>query len=98
MTTRYFKATDGKKTVFRASKTRVYASANIDSASFSAKPASAGMAPTIEITKAEYDRLTVLKHARCRIDFAKYSERFIQSRCSDPEQSWVRNAELKNAA
>lgn len=67
-TKRYFSATDGKITVFRASDSRVYQSATKSGwgISFSAKPAALGAMPAVEITKAEYNALVALKQARVR--------------------------------
>ena len=91
MTTRYFKATDGKITAFRASKTRVYQSADLGNENrhlgsrygigFSGKP---GPVKAVEIDKAEYDRLVVLKNAR--LGKMQYGP--------SPQDSWVDNAAL----
>jgi hypothetical protein len=65
--TRYFKATIGERVYFRASETRVYASAqmiNGRSLGFSGKPAALGASPCTEITKAEYAQLIALKQQR----------------------------------
>jgi hypothetical protein len=66
MTKRYFKATIGAAVYFRASDTRVYASATIgrDGLTFSSKPAGLGWSSATEIGKPEYTRLVALKAAR----------------------------------
>ena len=56
MTIRSFAATDGAKTVFRASATCTHAAATMDVA-FSAKAAWVGYFPAEEITRAEYQTL-----------------------------------------
>jgi hypothetical protein len=97
MTTRYFKATDGKVTVFRASKTRVYSSAWFDvyaaddggprvgASGFSVKPAGwGGQFPAVEISKAEYDALVVRKVERIKAAGGNPSY-------AAPHSSWVRN-------
>lgn len=101
MTTRYFKATDGKITVFRASKTRVYQSASgfgpKESISFSGRP---GPFPTTEISKAEYDALVVVKAARIASRWAtKYPGEAMPSWAgSSPQDSWVDNPAIAGAA
>lgn len=88
---RYFKATDGKITVFRASEERVYLSATTvgrhggHRISYSAAPAKHGSYPTVEITKAEYDALVGLKKARVEGS---------RSSGTSPQESWVSNASL----
>lgn len=84
MTTRYFKFTDGERTFFRATKTKVYVSGKFDNGwvGFSSKPASLGTFPAVEIDKAEYDRLTALKAVRVA------DQRFVS-----PQDSWVLNKE-----
>jgi hypothetical protein len=84
MTKRFFKAQIGDAIYFRASDTRVYASASIGryGLGFSAKPAGPGASPAIEITKKEYDALVARKTARLKADpkwrgFTK------------PDDSWV---------
>jgi hypothetical protein len=72
---RYFKATDGRFTVYRSSATRVYASAwfavtdaGVRDIGFSAKPHCARGtehgAPAVEISKAEYQTLVARKAER----------------------------------
>ena len=88
MATRYFKATDGKITVFRASKTRVYRSARIHgviSFSTGGNP-SPGWHPAVEIDQAEYVRLNSIKTKRIA---AAAGQRF-----AGPQDSWVENADL----
>lgn len=75
--TKYYAATDGKRTTFRATAERTYNSAGFDPIRFSANRPSGLMFPTIEITKAEYDALAGKKNAR-----TKYNS---------PQHSWVTN-------
>jgi hypothetical protein len=91
MSKRYFKATDGKTTFFRASDTRVYASAQktTGSVSFSAGPPGFGWVPAVEITKAEYEALVALKNARLEAVYGEGGSRY-----SPPYFSWVCNSQL----
>lgn len=91
MKTRYFKATNGRFTVFRMSPTRVYLSAWIQSGAthitnygFSMKRPAAGSVPAVEITRAEYDALNKRKIERivARGGNPKYAA---------PADSWVAN-------
>lgn len=84
-TTRYFKFTDGERTFFRATKTRVYLSGKLDAygIGFSGKPASLGTFPAVEIDKPEYDRLTAIKAKRLGA---------IEARYVSPGDSWVLNS------
>lgn len=87
--TRYFKATIGERVYFRASETRVYASAqmiNGRSLSFSSKPAALGASPCTEISKAEYAQLTELKQARMQ---EAGDQNFIKWGMASPQDSWV---------
>jgi hypothetical protein len=99
-TTRYFKATDGKITVFRASETKAYAFATFKGEKlaedhawcgqigFSAK---AGDHPAVEITKAEYEALVAQKTARIN---AKNEARKAEGKrvwSVGPSDSWVQN-------
>jgi hypothetical protein len=86
MTKRFFKATIGEKVYFRASDSRVYASATVDgrygglTISSSAKP---GWSPATEIDKVEYNRLVTLKVQELKAagrDPAHYAS---------PQDSWV---------
>jgi hypothetical protein len=89
---KYYKATDGKITVFRSSKERDYGSASTKSPagnhaiSFSRFPPSADRYPTVEITKAEYDTLVDLKISEDR--------NRKRSRSRGPQDSWVPNSML----
>jgi hypothetical protein len=87
MTKRFFKATDGDVTVFRASDTKVYQSATKDrwTISFSSKPAGLGAMPAVEITKAEYTALVALKQARVQASGGRHSDG------GAPGDSWVAN-------
>lgn len=94
-TTRYFKATDGVVTVFRASKTRIYQSAwftrhdgetwPAGESGFSGKAAGAGggQFPATQIEKAEFDRLVAAKNRRLG-----------DTRYVSPSDSWVCNADV----
>jgi hypothetical protein len=91
MSLRYFKATDGRFTIFRATASRVYGSAWIQTngervtlAGFSMKPAGMYPLPAIEIDRMEYHRLTALKMAR--IVTAGGNPKW-----AAPSDSWVRN-------
>jgi hypothetical protein len=104
MTVRYYKATDGVLTVFRAS-TRVYASAWFTTETgqgrlpflrrspgigFSkhAPGTRSGNYPTIEITEAEYGALLMAKVARIKND-GRDPKYF-----TSLQDSWVRNRAL----
>jgi hypothetical protein len=87
MTTRYYKATDGTFTVFRATQSREYASAWIQVDGFKVRPLdfgfrakSIGPYPAIEINKADYEWLATLKNER--------------TTDHSPRNSWVRNDAL----
>lgn len=88
MTKRYFKATDGKLTYFRATATRAYQSVKLTKygQSFSASQPGPGDLPTIEITKSEYEELVALKTERL-----KAADRGIYT---SPSDSWVANSSL----
>jgi hypothetical protein len=86
--TRFFMATDGKITVFRASPTRVYLSGALTNIgiNFSAKPAAqSGLWPAKEIGAKAYKLLVAEKMARCKRE---------NVRDDAPSNSWVRNAEV----
>jgi hypothetical protein len=93
MSLRYFKATNGRFTIFRASASRVYGSAWIQCSAdrvtvsgFSMKPASASVypLPAIEIDRMEYHRLTALKMARIVTQGGN-------PKWAVPSDSWVKN-------
>lgn len=97
MAKQYFKATDGRITVFRASDTRSYTSAAFHTEaciaphphgmiSFSGRPD--GKFPTVVISKPEYDQLMELKNKRIRN--AGGDPRWATS----PQDSWIRNSQL----
>jgi hypothetical protein len=92
--TKFFQATDGKITVFRATASgRAYQSALKlrNGISFSATPANLmeGAMPAVEITKGEYDALVALKAERLKASGTKgYTK---------PSDSWVFNASLPAA-
>jgi hypothetical protein len=93
MAIRYFKATNGRFTIFRATASRVYGSAWIQCdahcvtlSGFSMKPASASVypIPAIEIDRAEYERLNERKAARLILAGGN-------PKWAAPSDSWVRN-------
>jgi hypothetical protein len=93
MAIRYFKATDGVFTVFRASRNLAFLSARmrfsgdgVAEIGFSGKP---GSYPAIEIDKAEYEAPVRAKIAR-----RSRLEGRIVSCDREPSQSWVRNSDL----
>jgi hypothetical protein len=100
--TRYFKATDGRVTVFRAPSRAVYRWAHFRteettygwapfgeiSFSFGRRD---GAYPTIEIDAAEYTTLRVLKARRIVLN-GERAPGVLRS----PQNSWVRNAELES--
>jgi len=90
MSNKYFSATDGTITVFRASATRTYQSALKlrNGISFSATPANLmeGAMPAVEITKGEYDALCALKVQRLKATGKSYYTK--------PGDSWVKNTSL----
>ena len=91
-TLRYFKATNGRFTVFRASPTRAYTMATIRSNAeqvidFSLSYSGVGDCPAVEITKAEYDALNAAKAAR-------FERLGLPLKYVAPRDSWVSNAEI----
>jgi hypothetical protein len=88
----YFKATDGVRTIFRATEAgRLYRSGVFfpgGAIGFSGKVPSTGSYPAVKITKAEYDTLVRAKVARVIATGKdpKYAE--------SPQDSWVNNASL----
>jgi hypothetical protein len=94
MSKRYFSATDGDVTVFRASDTKVYQSATRTrwSISFSGKPAGLGAMPAKEITKAQYAALVALKQARVQASGGRHSDG------GAPSDSWVANDAIPGSA
>ncbi len=93
---RYFTATDGKKTVFRASPTRVYLFGGLKNGpTFSTRPA-VGLWPVVEVSKAEYDRLVALKVARINRRNARLRARgkTTYPDYGSPWESWIDNADL----
>jgi hypothetical protein len=101
--TRYFKATDGSRTYFRASETKIYQSIIVYPSgyvSFSSKPAGksiivGGDYPAIEIDAAAYRALQAAKMARVRaLYMAKGVDPLPRGAGTAPTDSWVRNADL----
>lgn len=85
MAKRYFKATDGKRTYFRASPTRVYLSATIDPTVFNGfilHRDARGRFPVAEITGAEYRQLITAKQKRAALEGV---------RSDAPCDSWIEN-------
>lgn len=103
-TTRYFKATDGKNTYFRASPSRAYLSLTgfePGRFGFTLHRDTRGRFPAVEITRQEYVKLVELKQARlaqAKADFqAKHPEQKLHSFSfagNAPSDSWVRNEVL----
>jgi hypothetical protein len=92
MTTRYFSATDGTFTVFRATATRTYAAADwlVRDGSYPycigfKGRAGQGTKPAQEITKSEYEALTARKVTRIKAHGGD------PRRFNSPQDSWVRN-------
>jgi hypothetical protein len=97
---RYFKATNGRFTVFRASPTRVYLSAWIQSdakrvTDFGFSMLSAkGRVPAEEMTKDEYEALVKRKTARIearKAEIVASGGQISRSFGSSPSDSWVAN-------
>jgi hypothetical protein len=93
MAIRYFKATNGRFTIFRATASRVYGSAwiqcnadRVTLSGFSMKPASASVypIPAIEIDRAEFNRLNMLKMSRIMTAGGN-------PKWAVPSDSWVKN-------
>jgi hypothetical protein len=100
---RFFKATDGYITVFRASAMRFYHSANfssdqqvaggpmvlLESISFSQYDHVPGHTyPAEEIVQSEYDTLVARKNSRVKAHGGRHSDG------ASPQDSWVSNAAL----
>jgi hypothetical protein len=89
--TKFFQATDGKITAFRATASgRAYQSAQLTGKGgigFRSAPASAGFYPAVEITKAEFDALQAAKVERLKAEGSRRS-------FTSPQDSWVRNTAL----
>lgn len=106
MTKRYYKATDGYITVFRATEERAYKSAHfsgdqkvpggpwvsVSAISFSAAPPAKSMFShaTEEITQSEYETLQARKVTRIKAGGADPRNH------TSPQASWVSNAALAN--
>jgi hypothetical protein len=91
MNLRYFKATNGRFTIFRASASRVYGSAWIQCSAdrvtvsgFSMKPAGVYPLPAIEIDRPEYERLNSLKASRIVLQGGN-------PKWAAPSDSWVKH-------
>lgn len=99
MTKRYYKATDGQITVYRATESREYHSAQIRKEDryfgFSALPASpAHPYPAVEIDKAEYQSLVAQKVARIearKAEMIAAGQRVYSGFGGAPGDSWVAN-------
>jgi len=99
--TRYFKATDGKRTFFRASPTRAYQSLTVypDWRDWCLHRDGRGVFPATEITRQEYNALIALKNERGLRDQAKWEESNGRSWnggafLTAPGDSWVYNEVL----
>jgi len=93
--TKFYKATDGKITAFRATASgRAYQSAQLTGKGGigfrSAKALPPATFPAVEITKAEYDALQAAKVERLKAEGKRGSY-------TSPQDSWVRNASLPDA-
>lgn len=94
---RYFKATDGTVTIFRASDARVYESAwvqlyptgAVHLMGFSARPARVGELVVEEIVKSDYDTLVARKNSRLKAIGAR------DDAFGEPRNSWVNNEALR---
>jgi hypothetical protein len=94
MPTRYYKATDGARTVFRSTAGRVYRSAALGRREirFSAAFPGPGTHPAVEIGEREYNRLVELKNRRLK------SAGIDHLRWGAPGQSWVANVTIEMKA
>lgn len=103
--TRYFKATNGMTTVFRATKAGLYVAARIDPMIAFSKTMKPGYWPAVEISKTEYAALVAAKVARLANDWRhrdpkNWPRHDAQPRWwgTSPQDSWVRNADMEVAA
>lgn len=102
-TIRYFKATDGDRTFFRASPTRVYLSASVfpDYRDFVLHWDARGPFPVTEITRQEFKALVALKAARIEREKAAYraahpgTPNSLSSWGTAPRDSWVANEDIE---
>lgn len=91
-TLRYFKATNGRFTVFRSSPTRAYTAAtiycNADRVTdFVLSYTGRGNLPAVEITREEYNALNDAKQRRIEAAGGRVSY-------AAPRDSWVRNSDI----
>lgn len=90
MKKRYFKATDGRLTVFRSSPTMVYRSATITDKAISfhttAADAHSARVPALEIDGSEYRDLQARKFARQSCEGMR-----LRGLTNSPQESYVRN-------
>ena len=98
MTKRYFKASDGVFTIFRASDSRVYASAWMTVDGFKTRPTNMGFSAKPVYRAAEGVSGLPSALSAVEIDKAEYNAlvRAKKARTEDnaPSASWVRNADL----
>jgi hypothetical protein len=98
--TRYFKATDGRVTVFRAASRQVYRWVHFRTEDLTLGPAPVGEITwsiarrdgawaAAEIDAMTYKTLTVLKARRLHADHGDTAN------TGSPQNSWVRNADLE---
>lgn len=108
MATRYFKGTDGERTYFRASPTRVYRSLISQTTPYFGWTFSMhdrAPHPVVEITRQEYVALTALKVARCERIKAEWrsahpgeSDQHLGYIGTAPRDSWVRNDAIEGVS
>src|SRR5262245_52597550 len=92
MTTRYFKASNGKLTIIRATSNAAgYTYGTCDGRLGFSNRGGPDKHKAVEITKAEYDALVARKNTRL------LAEGRNPRRYTSPQESWVRNAELVEA-
>jgi hypothetical protein len=98
--TRYFKATDGRVTVFRQASRQVYRWVHFRTEDLTRGPAPVGEItwsiarrdgahPAEEIGPTEHTTLAVLKARRLHADYGDAGD------ARSPQNSWVRNADLE---
>jgi hypothetical protein len=94
MATRYFKFTDGERTYFRTSASRVYLSGwsvPTGSNGFSIEPVANGRFPVVEIEAKEYQALQVTKKKRLLAAGWQHLD------CAAAIDSWIWNHDLTGA-
>lgn len=101
MTKRYFKSTDGTKTIFRASERHYQFGRFTRDIGFCNTPG-LDRQPATEITKAEHDRLVALKAERIRAEWlarceavGKRDAEMPRGYSSGPQDSFILNTQLE---